>query len=94
MFADVLSRPLGFAAIIEPSSKSIPEILRAAHDKAGHMSVRYTLKNIENLFTWPTSNRKLLMLLQNLPQGHLSQTAYQRAIAKTLPTSFANRRSH
>ena len=53
MLADVLSNPLGFSAIIDPSSKSIPEILRAAHDEAGHMSVKYTLQNIENLFTWP-----------------------------------------
>ena len=54
MFADVLSRPLGFSAVVEPSTKSIPEILQAAHDKSGHMSARYTLQNIENLFTWPT----------------------------------------
>ena len=54
MFADVLSRPLGFSAAIEPSAKSIPEILKIAHDNAGHLSTRYTLQNIENLFNWPT----------------------------------------
>ena len=53
MLADLLSRPIGFSAIIKPSSKSIPDILRAAHDNTGHMSVKYTLQNIENLFTWP-----------------------------------------
>ena len=53
MFADILSRPIGFSATIKPSTKSIPDILRAAHDDAGHMSAKYTLHNIENLFTWP-----------------------------------------
>ena len=50
MFADVLSPPLGFSAIVEPSAKSIPEILKTAHDEAGHMSTKYALQDIENLF--------------------------------------------
>ena len=54
MFADVLSRPIGFSSVIKPSTKSIPDILRAAHDDDGHMSVKYTLHNIENLFIWST----------------------------------------
>ena len=53
MFADMLSRPLGYSAAIEPSRKSIPELLKIAHNDAGHMSTRYTLQNLENLFTWP-----------------------------------------
>ena len=54
MFADILSRPIGFSAVVEHSTKSIQDILRAAHDDAGHMSAKYTLHNIENLFSWPT----------------------------------------
>lgn len=53
MLTDVLSRALGYSAAIEPAAKSIPELLRIAHDEAGHMSTKYTLQNLENVFSWP-----------------------------------------
>lgn len=47
MFADVLSTLIGFSAAIEPTSRSIPELLRLTHDKAEHWSTKY-------INTWPT----------------------------------------
>ena len=53
MFADIFGRPLCYSEAIEPSPKSIPELLQIAHNDTGHMSLRYTLQNLENVFSWP-----------------------------------------
>ena len=29
-----------YTAVVEPAARSIPEILRAGHDEAGHMSTK------------------------------------------------------
>ena len=48
MFTDVLSHPLETSpdintVSISPSPDQIPNILKQAHDNAGHMSLKYTL---------------------------------------------------
>ena len=48
MFTDVLSRPLETSpdintVSISPFPDQIPNILKQAHDNAGHMSLKYTL---------------------------------------------------
>ena len=59
MFADVLSRPLGTSpdintVSISSSPDQIPNILKQAHDNAGHMSLKYTLDFLRPTYSWPT----------------------------------------
>ena len=53
MFAEELCRPLGYSSAIEPTAKSISELLEIEHDEAGHMSTKYMLQNLETMFSWP-----------------------------------------
>ena len=58
MFADVLSRPLGTATDINsvslsPPPHKIPQLLKQAHDHAGHLSLRYTLDFLQPFYSWP-----------------------------------------
>ena len=58
MFADVLSRPLETVSdintlFISPPSYKIPLLLKQAHDKAGHLSLRYNLDFLQPLYSWP-----------------------------------------
>ena len=71
MFADVLSRPLGSlptdvnAISITPTTTQIPLLLQQAHDKAGHMSVKYTMDFLQQQYTWPSMKRDVELYIKS-----------------------------